>query len=231
MAQTPETASPDAESTTLARGLRALELVARAQDGMSVEEVADGLGLDPSAAAEVLSTLADFRVVARGGDGRYRTGVGLTALASGIHATLRAAAEPIMRELAEELGATIALIAAEGSEAVALTVVEPPDATHALSFRTGSRHPIGRGSAGLALLAAQPSLPGEAETVTRARHLGYAETFGEVEPGAYGVAVPIPVVDGVPATCLNLITHRAEIADGAAPRLVVAAARITAALA
>ncbi|MGH3349173.1 MAG: IclR family transcriptional regulator [Nocardioides sp.] len=225
-----ETARPATGSQTLARGLRTLELVSTARDGLSIQEVATHLDVHRSIASRVLATLAEFRLVTRSPDGRYRTGTGLTALAAGIHTTLRAAAEPAMRELAEDLGATISLLVAEGSEAVALSVVEPPGAAYVLSFRTGSRHPIGRGSAGVALLAAQPALPGERDSVTEARRLGYAETFGEVEQGAYGVAVPLPSAEGVPPACLNLITHRGEVAGGSAPKLVAAAARVAAAL-
>ncbi|MER6981394.1 IclR family transcriptional regulator, partial [Streptomyces carpinensis] len=140
-------------------------------------------------------------------------------------ATLRAAAEPVMHELAAGLGATISLLVVEGSQAVALSVVEPPGASYVLSFKTGSRHPLGRGSAGVALLAAQSPSPGEAANVTEARARGFAATFGEVEPGAYGVAVPI-TVEGLPAACLNLITYRPEIADQAAPALMTAAERL-----
>ncbi|MEI7054777.1 helix-turn-helix domain-containing protein [Nocardioides sp. CCNWLW239] len=225
-----ETARPAAGSQTLARGLRTLEMVATARDGLSIQEVATRLDVHRSIASRMLATLAEFRLVTRSPDGRYRTGTGLTALADGIHTTLRAAAEPAMRQLAEELGATVSLLVAEGSEAVALAVMEPPGAAYVLSFRTGSRHPIGRGSAGIALLAAQPPLPGERASVTAARELGYAETFGEVEQGAYGVAVPLPPAEGVPPTCLNLITHRSEVAAGSAPKLVAAAAQIAAAL-
>jgi DNA-binding IclR family transcriptional regulator len=225
-----ETTRPAAGSQTLARGLRTLELVATARDGLTIQEVASRLDVHRSIASRVLATLAEFRLITRSPDGRYRTGSGLTALAAGIHTTLRAAAEPAMRELAEELGATISLLIAEGSEAVALSVVEPPGAAYVLSFKTGSRHPIGRGSAGIALLAAQPALPGEDVGVTKARKLGYAETFGEVEQGAYGVAVPLPSADGVPPACLNLITHRSEIAGASAPALMTAAAKVAAAL-
>ncbi|MFE2426685.1 IclR family transcriptional regulator [Streptomyces sp. NPDC059373] len=220
------TDSPRAAGTqTLARGLHALQLVSTASDGLSIQEVAVELDVHRSIASRLLSTLADFHFVARGSDGRYRTGAGLAALAVGIHATLRAAAAPVMEELAADLGATVSLLVSEGGQAVALSVVEPPTASYVLSFRAGSRHPLGRGSAGIALLSAQSPSPGEAANITEARKRGFAATFGEVEPGAYGVAVPI-TVPGLPATCLNLITYRPEIADRAAPTLTAAAARL-----
>jgi len=200
-------------------------LVAAAHDGLAVQEVAEQLDVHRSIASRLLATLGDFHLVVRGGDGRYRAGGGLAALAGGITATLRAAAEPIMRELASELGATISLLVVDGSDAVALLVVEPPAATYVLSFRTGSRHPLGTGSAGVALLAAGPAVPGEAANVAQARAQGYASTYGEVEPGAHGVAVPISL-PGLPAACLNVITYRPEIAARAPKPLIAAAERV-----
>ncbi|MFI8089497.1 IclR family transcriptional regulator [Streptomyces sp. NPDC086080] len=222
MADSPRTTG----TQTLARGLRALQLVSTASDGLNIQEVAGELDVHRSIASRLLSTLADFHLVTRGSDGRYRTGTGLAALAAGIHATLRATAEPVMHGLAADLGATISLLVIEGNQAVALSVVEPPGASYRLSFKTGSRHPLGRGSAGVALLAAQSPSPGEETNVTEARERGFAATFGEVEPGAYGVAVPI-AVEGLPAACLNLITSRAEIAEHAAPALMTAAERLS----
>ncbi|MEV8451603.1 helix-turn-helix domain-containing protein [Streptomyces sp. NPDC052095] len=222
------TESPRAAGTqTLARGLRVLQLVSTAGDGLGIQDVAGQLGVHRSIASRLLSTLAEFHLVVRGPDGRYRTGTGLAALATGIQATLRAAAEPVMHRLAAELGATVSLLVIEGSQAVALSVVEPPGASYVLSFKTGSRHPLGRGSAGVALLAAQSPSPGEAANVTEARTRGFAATFGEVEPGAYGVAAPVSV-EGLPPACLNLITYRPETAEGAGPVLVAAAARLRA---
>lgn len=215
---------------TLDRGLRALQAVATARDGLSIAEVAEHLGVHRSIASRLLATLADHRVVVRGPDGRYRAGAGLTALAGGIHATLRAAADPVMAELAERLGATIALLVVDGADAVALAVAEPPAASYVLSFKTGGRHSLEAGSAGVALRAARPATDRDPADVVEARRRGYAATFGEVEPGAYGVAVPIEV-DGLPPACLNLITHRAELAESSPTALLEAADRVRRAMA
>ena len=225
-----DTARPAVGSQTLARGLHALQLVANAPDGVAIGEIADQLGVHRSIASRLLATLASFKMVTRGGDGHYRVGSGLAALASGIHTTLRVTAEPILRELAEKLGATVTLLVAEGDEAVALAVVAPASSQYHLAFTTGGRHPIDRAAGGVALLAAMPPAPAEELRVREARERGWSQTLGEVEPGAYGVAVPIPSVPGVPVACLNLITHRPEIADQAPPALLDAAARLADAL-
>ena len=91
---------------------------------------------------------------------------------------------PIMRELADELESTVALLVREGEEVVAIAVATPTKAAYHLAFRTGSRHPLGRGSAGICLLSALPARPGERPEVTRARTQGFAVSKGEVEPGA-----------------------------------------------
>ncbi|WP_300679718.1 helix-turn-helix domain-containing protein [Nocardioides sp.] len=219
-------ARPAPGAQTLARGLRALQLVALAPEGAAIGEIATQLDVHRTIASRLLTTLADFKFLVRMPDGRYRIGSGVAALASGVHSTLRVAADPILRDLAERLGATVTLLIAEGEEAVALSVVSPATSQYHLAFNTGGRHPIRRAAGGVALLAAGPALPAEDPRVTEARAQGFASTFGEVEPGAYGVAVPIDLPEGLPRACLNLITHREEIADAAVPALTEAAQRL-----
>ena len=122
----------------------------------------------------------------------------MAALASGLQSTLRDTALPIMRELAEELQSTVALLVREGEEVVGIAVATPVSATYHLAFRAGSRHPLGRGSAGICLLSALPARPGERPEVTRARTQGFAISKGEVEPGAHGLAVLIRQGAGTP---------------------------------
>jgi DNA-binding IclR family transcriptional regulator len=222
--------SKNAGSQTLDRGIRALEMVAAASGGMTVQDVADGLGVHRTIAHRLLATLADHRLIARGPDNRFRAGGGLTALAGGVQSTLRETAMPIMRELAEELESTVVLLVREGEEVVGIAVAAPTKSTYHLAFRTGSRHPLGRGSAGICLLSALPPRPGERPEVTRARAQGFAVSRGEVEPGAHGLAVLIRQGDSVPNACLNLITYRDDIMAGAAPAMLDGAARISAQL-
>ena len=57
---------------------------------------------------------------------------------------------------------------------VGIAVASAVGATYHLAFRAGSRHPLGRGSAGIYLLSALPARPGERPKVTRARAQGFA---------------------------------------------------------
>ena len=95
--------SKNTGSQTLDRGIRALEMVAATPGGMTVQEVADQLGVHRTIAHRLLATLADHHLISRGPDNRFRAGGGLIALAGGLQSTLRDTAMPIRRELAEEL--------------------------------------------------------------------------------------------------------------------------------
>ena len=103
--------------------------------GLTVQEVADRLGVHRTIAHRLLTTLADHRLIARGPDNRFRAGGGLIALASGLQSTLRDTAVPIMRELAEELESTVVLLVREGEEVVGIAVAAPTKARYHLAFR------------------------------------------------------------------------------------------------
>ena len=72
--------SKNAGSQTLDRGIRALEMVAAAPGGMTMQEVADRLEVHRTIAHRLLGTLADHHLIARGPDNRFRAGGGLIAI-------------------------------------------------------------------------------------------------------------------------------------------------------
>lgn len=220
---------PQPGAQTLRRGLHALEFVSSSPRGVTIQQVADHLGVHRTIAYRLLLTLADVRFAFRSPDGRFLPGARLATLAGGVHTAMREAALPILRELADSLEATVSLLVREVDDAVAIAVVEPTRGRYHIGFHEGSRHPLHVGSAGLALLASGAPAAGEPSRIAEVRRMGYARTFAEVEPGAYGVAVPVGGhVDGV-AACLNLITHREDVADGALDQLLAAAGKISAA--
>ncbi|EMQ98698.1 IclR family transcriptional regulator [Paeniglutamicibacter gangotriensis Lz1y] len=217
------TASRTAGSQTLARGLEVLRLVAGTPAGLSINEVAEHAGIHRTGAYRLLNTLCDAQLLHRGADSRYRGAAGLLTLSASAYHSLLAAAEPVLRRYADELGATLALIVREGAEAIALRVTAPTSGTYHVSFAEASRHPLDLGAAGHAILASEPENIGEDPRVTAARTHGYAQTFGEVEPGMHGLAVPLARdICGVPA-CLNLITVRQDQATSAVAVLQQAA--------
>ena len=90
-------------------------------------------------------------------------------------------------------------------------MIVPSHVAYQLSFHEGSRYPLNRGAAGIALLASMPPPPGERDLVARARERGWVTTHGEIEPNTYGLAVPVKRQAPSPPTCINLISHREDV--------------------
>lgn len=205
-----------AGSQTLARGLAALNAVVAAPDGMGIQDLADAIGVHRTIAYRILGTLADATYITRGADGRYRGATGLLRLRAAGYETLKHVALPLLSDLADELGATVSLLVAEQHEAVALTVVEPERPTFRIAFSTGSRHPLDQGAAGYALSALiHDPRPDEPVQVAEVRTRGYAITHGEVEPGAWALAMPIATRHVGMAACVNVISHREDVISNA----------------
>ncbi|WP_024448232.1 IclR family transcriptional regulator [Mycolicibacterium iranicum] len=198
-------------SQTLARGLNALQLVASSPTGLTVAQVADDIGVHRTIAYRLLSTLAQFRFVTKGEDGRYRSASALAVLGASFDNNVRQLCVPTLRGLADELGTTVSLLVAEGDQQVAIAVMVPTNVYYQLSFHEGSRYSLDRGAAGLALLASMPPRPGERELVQQTRRQGWVITHGEIEPNTYGLAVPVRRKPPSPPTCINLISHREDV--------------------
>ena len=223
-------ASRTAGSQTLARGLEVLRLVAGTPAGLGINEVAEHAGIHRTGAYRLLNTLCDAQLLHRGADGRYRGAAGLLSLSASAYHSLIAAAEPVLRRYADELGATLALIVREGDEAIALRVTAPTSGTYHVSFAEASRHPLDLGAAGHAILASEPASPGRipasappAPPATRRPSARWSRAC---------TAWPCPLdagICGVPA-CLNLITVRREQAEAAVTVLQQAARALEAAL-
>jgi DNA-binding IclR family transcriptional regulator len=197
-------------SQTLARGLSALQAVSSSPSGMTAQQVADQVGVHRTIAYRLLSTLSQYRYVVKGEDGRYRPAAALAVLGASFDNNLRQLSVPTLRMLADELGTTVSLLVAEGDQQVAIAVIVPTLVFYQLSFHEGSRHPLDRGSAGIALLASMAPRPGERDLVPLTREQGWVITHGEVEPDTYGLAVPVRRRPPSPPTCINLISHRED---------------------
>lgn len=217
-------------SQTLARGLNALQLVAGAPGGMTVQQVADGVGVHRTIAYRLLGTLAEFRLIAKGDDGRYRPAAGLAVLGASFDRNVRQLSVPTLRALADELGTTVSLLVAEGDQQVAVAVIVPTQVAYQLAFHEGSRYPLNRGAAGIALLASLPPRPGERDLVARAREQGWVITHAEIEPNTYGLAVPVHREPPAPPTCINLISHREDVVMRGKDAVLKAAKELSATL-
>ena len=200
-------------SLTLDRGLALLQAVADAGgEAATISELAVSIGASRAAVYRLLVPLSDRGLVWRDGS-KVRLGVGLLRLAAQVLPQLRQAAQPILRDLAEAVGATSHLSVAEGDIAQAIAVVEPTWTSFHVGYRVGSRHPIGRGAAGKAMTLR----PGGREWVS---------TTGELQSGASGVAAPVRGVPGLRAS-VGVVSLSALVADEVGPRVVAAATALT----
>jgi DNA-binding IclR family transcriptional regulator len=217
-------------SQTLARGLTVLQAIATSRSGLTVQQVADHIGVHRTIAYRLLSTLAQFRLVAKGEDGRYRSAAALAVLGASFDNNVRQLSLPTLRGLADELGSTVSLLVAEGDQQVAIAVIVPSNVFYPLSFHEGSRYPLELGAAGIALLACMPPRPGERDLVPQTRQDGWVITHGEVEPNTYGLAVPVRRRPPSPPTCINLISHREDVVLDGKDAVIKAANELSAIL-
>jgi DNA-binding transcriptional ArsR family regulator len=205
-------------SQTLDRGVRLLHLVAASGPrGLSVSELAAGLDVGRPVVYRLLATLTSHDLVRRFADGQVRLGLGLLPLAAATHFGIREAATPVLRRLADDTGATAHLTMADGDEAIAIAVEEPRWTDVHVSYRVGSRHPLGRGAAGKAIEAGRR---GATELVS---------TADELQAGAHGFAVPLIGVPGLHAS-VGVVTLGTLTGDDVAARLQAASEAIAAAL-
>ena len=219
--------APLAGAQTLARGLTALQMISDSPEGLSVQMVAERLGVHRTIAYRVLATLQQFRFIARGEDGLYHPAAGLAVLGASFEGNLRQITTSTLRRLAEEVRTTVALFVAEAEEQVAISVIVPANVSYQLAFHQGSRYTLQRGAAGIALLAGMPARPGEREQVTQTREKGWIVTYGEIEPDTYGLAAVVPRAAKSTPVCLNVISHRRDVIDRSIEPLKRAAAELS----
>jgi len=190
--------------------------------------VAASVGLHRSITYRLLRTLEDRGFVERDEAGRFALGLTVSLLARGVRTPLQAAAIAGLTPLVERLGCTGFLVVRSGNDAVTLTSVEPRDVPSHVTRQPGTRHPVGRGAPGLALLQADPPHADDRPELVAARHRGWAVSDGEVLPGVRSVSAP--VLDGgrqVKSALAVVYTGDRDDVDQIGTALVDAAAQLS----
>lgn len=202
-----------ATSQALDRGVRVLEVLARrpGPGGLTITELAASLAVGRPVVYRLVATLAEHQLVRRQPDGKVRLGIGVSRLAAAVIPVVRDEARPILRELADAVGATAHLTIAEGDEALALVVVEPSWTDVHVAYRTGARHRLDRGAAGRAILAARAGRP------------TLVSSDGDLQSGASGLALPIVGAGPVEAS-VGVVSLQPLDADDVTAALQTAAA-------
>lgn len=203
-------------SLMLQRGLVLLNVVAEAEpEAPNISDLAAAIGVSRAAVYRLLMPLLEQGFVRRD-DGRIRLGLGLLRLAEQVLPQLRQVAAPVLRELAETVGATAHLSVVDGGEMRAVAVVEPSWTSFHVAYRVGSRHPIGVGAAGRAI-----SL--------RSRGKRWAVSADELQVGASGIAAPVLDVPGLRAS-VGVVSLESLAGHVVGPQVVACAAAVSAAL-
>ncbi|GLW97491.1 helix-turn-helix domain-containing protein [Microtetraspora sp. NBRC 16547] len=220
---------------TLERGLRLLRLLADGNRGRTPTELAQELGLSRPVVYRLITTLQNEGFARRDADGRVHLGFGVLVMAQAVQPLLRAAALPALRALAEQVGATAHLTVAEGDDGVAVAVVEPSWTDMHLAYREGSRHPLTRGAAGLAILALREEAAGAVRPSDEAGPEGTAlppflVTEGQLQEGARGIAAPVRGLPWLEAS-VGVVTFGLLDIETVGPRVVEAARELARALA
>lgn len=143
---------------SLVRALSLLNRIAAGDEGATLTELSQQVGLSPSTAHRLLTTLEQERYVQFDAERRLWS-VGVQAFTSG-QAFLRSrslvgAARPHMRALMEDSEETVNLAVEDGGEAIYLTQVECRQMMRAFA-RPGGRVPLHCSGVGKALLSAMP---------------------------------------------------------------------------
>jgi IclR family acetate operon transcriptional repressor len=207
----------------VARALTLLDQLAGSETGLGVNELARRIGVNPSTASRLLSTLESAGMVQRDGQGPYRLGLQLVTLADRVlsRLDLQALARPVLIELMQGTGETATL--SVPGEREAITVDSIPSRSSVISMARLGRPSIAHATAvGKVMLAfgggALPPVrdlvaltdrtitdPGAlALEVAAVRERGYGTVFGEREQDVNAIAAPVFDNTGALAAILGI---------------------------
>jgi DNA-binding IclR family transcriptional regulator len=198
-----------AEIQSLARGLKILDLLGQAADGMSITELSEILGVDKGSASRLVSTLARYGYAEKDEvTRRYHLGSQVVGLSRSVltRLPLREVARPYLRQLMERTGECVHLAVTAQGKALYIDQVESP-ATLRVNAQVGTMNPLHCTALGKALLAfGAAEIPVRLEQYTpctiknkkalrehlqEVRKIGYAVDDEEFDPGVRCIAVPI----------------------------------------
>lgn len=214
---------------TVAKAGKVLDLFTTANPEWGVGEVAQRLQMPKSSAHGLLSTLCDIGLVRKSPRGRYRLGWRIVEMNRTLFSTTGSLAgtRPVLRQIADQLGAIVELAALHQGEVAILDRVTPASMHDTIvDGEDGERLPAYRSALGQVLLAHAGRLVIDAATgpvgsagrpahsagsrsrlrpeldATRLR--GYACVMSESHRGLCSVAAPIRDADGSVHTAIGV---------------------------
>jgi DNA-binding IclR family transcriptional regulator len=202
--------------------------------GLGLQEVATATGLPRPTVHRMLRALVDEGAVEQHAQTRrYAIGEGIPmlALARARRPPLLGAAEPVVEQLAREIGDTVFLTVRTGVETLCIGRRIGSYPIQVLVIEVGARRPLGVSSAGIAILAALPDaevgavLAGNADrlrayrldarraatAVALARQRGCAVSDPGLVPGTKALSVAIPQTAATPLAALTVAAIRQRL--------------------
>jgi DNA-binding IclR family transcriptional regulator len=183
-------------ASTLAKGLQILQAFTHKDHSLGNSELAKRTGMPPSTVARMTFTLTKLGFLQQSKpDDAYHLGPAVIALGYTARAGISflPLAEPIMQELADEVGALVALAMLDG-DSVILTRCWHPRRTHSIWLSEGHRLPLKNSSPGRTILAAGEPIEGEGAQVGKDRETlrarGFLSSLGHWNPGINACSVP-----------------------------------------
>jgi DNA-binding IclR family transcriptional regulator len=211
---------------TLQRGIWVLDLLRENPSGLTISQIASRLEVHRTIVNRLLTTLLNNGLIIRDPAGRYALGPAIARYSVSIAPQLREVALVELRALTSRHGVTAVLHLADNNEVAVLETTEPTGTDYFVGTRVGSRHPLGTGAGGIAILAARRAEPDDASAVRRARAQGYAVTRGELNQGVLGIFAPIRLEDGWVEASIGILSLKPMDTDLVGADVVRAAGAI-----
>jgi DNA-binding IclR family transcriptional regulator len=236
------------EIQSLARGLKILDLLGQASDGISITELAETLKVDKGSASRLVATLARYGYAEKDEvTRRYHLGPQVVGLSRSVltRLPLREAAKPYLRQLMERTGECAHLAVPAQGRVLYIDQVASP-ATLRVNAEVGTMNPLHCTALGKALLAfGDVEIPTKLERFTprtikskralqdhlvEIRLIGYAVDDEEFDPGVRCIAVPVFDFRGKAIGAIGISGPSTRITPERLPQLAVIVVEIGQAL-
>jgi DNA-binding IclR family transcriptional regulator len=216
--------------SVLAKAAQVVEVLLSSDGPTQLGVLASEVQLPKSSIHRMLAELVELGLARRGEEGDYQPGYRLIQWGHAADRALgiRAAAEPLMRELSVTVRESLHLYVPDGTRRVCAAAVDGPHTLRPV-IQLGQVMPLGRGAAGKVLLAyADQSVRDEAWNMTddRARSpwpdstalheiraRGWAKSVAEMEPELTALSAAVPTRRGGALAALTLSGSTARMSD------------------
>lgn len=174
-------------------------MTAVAPHPLSLTELCETTGLPRATAHRLATALEIHGILARGEDGRWKTGPVLTTLGTGGKDQLIAAATPVMTRLVDTTGESVQLYQLTGTSRTCVAAKEPPVGLQN-TVPVGAQLPLTSGSAAKVFLTfgskeLRESLLADARfsptDLDEVRARGWSESVSEREVGLASLSAPV----------------------------------------